>query len=196
MALKVLALAGSPRRGGNTGLLLEQALAGVASCGIAAEKLVLDELNIHPCRHCDGCVETGKCVIDDDMQLVHSKLRAADRLILASPIFFMGMPAQAKAAIDRCQALWVERYVLKIRRPVGSDGSWRRGLFLSVGGMRLPNLFEPIKATVKAFFAACDIAYGEELLYPGIDEAGTVVEHPAALEEAYAAGARLVQSAG
>lgn len=189
--LKVLGLAGSPRRGGNTELLLDQALAGAVSSGAAADKLVLNERDISPCQHCDGCLETGVCVVDDDMQPLHRQLLEADRLVLASPIFFMSLSAQSKMAIDRCQALWVRKYLLKRRHTQASDGSRRRGLFIAVGGLKRPDLFEPAKVTVRAFFATCDVAYGEELFYPGVDLMGEIQHHPDALKEAFDAGARL-----
>ena len=110
--MKVLGIAGSPRRGGNTDLLLEQAMVGAKSVGAETETIVLSKLSIEPCRHCDGCLAEGQCVIDDDMQSIYPKLRQADRIILASPMFFMGITAQAKAMIDRCQALWAIKYVL------------------------------------------------------------------------------------
>ncbi|MBI4216949.1 MAG: flavodoxin family protein [Chloroflexi bacterium] len=189
--LKVLGLAGSPRRHGNTDLLLERALAGAASWGAEVESLVLGRLKVIPCRHCDQCALSGICVIDDEMQGLHQKLKEADRIVLASPIFFMGVTAQAKTIIDRCQALWVWKYVLKQGRPRASDGSRRWGLFLSAGGRSAPHLFDPAIETVKAFFHSCDVAYGGGLLYPTIDEKGAILAHATALEEAYQAGLRL-----
>lgn len=193
--LTVIGLAGSPRRGGNTSLLLDQALAGAASAGAATERIVLADLEISPCQHCDGCLGTGVCIIGDDMQPIHRKLLEADRLVLACPIFFMGLAAQSKAAIDRCQALWVLKYLLKERHQLASDGSRRRGLFIAVGGMKRPDLFVGARATVKAFFASCDVAYGEELFYSGVDLYQEISRHPTALQEAYQAGARLVAPA-
>lgn len=192
--ITVLGLAGSPRHNGNTELLLDKALAGAASLGGQIEKVALAEREIYPCRHCDGCIQTGLCIIKDDMQYLHSKLKSADRLILATPIFFMSVTAQTKIVIDRCQALWVEKYLLNIRRTLASDGSRRRGLFLSTGGLRRTDLFDPAKATVKAFFATCDVAYDDELLLPGIDSKGAIKEHPTALQDAFNAGRRLITS--
>ncbi len=190
--LNVLGLAASPRRGGNTELLLEQALAGARSSGAVTEKLLLNDLDIAPCQHCDGCLYTGECIVADDMQPIPGQLRDADRIILASPIFFMGLTAQAKAMVDRCQAMWVEKFILKVRRTPGRDGGRRRGLFIAVGGMKRSDLFDPARATVKAFFATCDVAYGEELMYRGVDLARAIIGHPSAMKEAFGAGARLV----
>ncbi|MBC8276072.1 MAG: flavodoxin family protein [Chloroflexi bacterium] len=188
--LKVLGIAGSPRRDGNTDHLLQEVMAGVASQGSETKTVILSELNISPCRHCDGCIKTGKCVIDDDMQWLHTDLREADRLVLAAPIFFMGVTAQTKAMIDRCQALWVIKYVLKL--PVAiNPGRERKGIFVSVGGTRLHNLFQPAMATVKSWFLALDIKYDGELVFSGIDEKEAILRHPTALKDAFVAGQEL-----
>ncbi|MGB8707543.1 MAG: flavodoxin family protein [Dehalococcoidia bacterium] len=188
--LKILGIAGSPRRDGNTDHLLQQVIAGASSQGAETKTVTLSELNISPCRHCDGCIKTGKCVVDDDMQWLHIDLREADHIVLASPIFFMGVTAQTKAMIDRCQALWVIKYVLKL--PVSiNPGKERKGIFISVGGTRLRNLFEPAIATVKSWFTTLDISYAGELVFSGIDERETIHLHPTALKDAFAIGQKL-----
>jgi multimeric flavodoxin WrbA len=190
--LKVLGIAGSPRRNGNTDLLLQEAVKGAVSKGAESRTIVLAEMNIAPCRHCDGCIETGRCVIDDDMQLVHQLLREADRLILASPIFFMGLTAQTKAMVDRCQALWALKYLLKLPVAVNSGGE-RKGAFISVGGTGVSNLFQPAIATVKILFKTLEASYSDDLLFPRIDEKGAIAQHPTALSQAFALGQKLAE---
>ncbi len=187
---KVLGIAGSPRRDGNTDHLLEQVMNGASSQGARTKTIILSELNISPCRHCDGCIQTGKCVIDDDMQWIHTELREADRVVLASPVFFMGVTAQTKAMIDRCQALWVIKYVLKLPVALNPEKE-RTGFFVSVGGTRLRHLFEPSMATVKSWFTTLDISYAGELVFPGIDERGAIDLHQSALNDAFATGQKL-----
>jgi multimeric flavodoxin WrbA len=189
--VRVLGIAGSPRRGGNTDLLLAEVMKGAASKGAEVSTIVLNDLEITPCQHCDACLETGRCKVEDDMQKVYNELERADRIVLASPVHFMGVTAQAKAMIDRCQALWARNYILK-RPPLG-DKRERKGLFISVGGMKLANLFEPALATVKSWFKVLDIAYGGELAFPNVDEKGAIKNHPDALHNAFLAGQRLVE---
>jgi multimeric flavodoxin WrbA len=164
---------------------------GAASQGAEVKTVVLNDLEITPCQHCDACLEAGECRIEDDMAMVYRELEKADRIVLASPVHFMGVTAQAKAMIDRCQALWARKYVLK-QPPLG-DRRQRKGLFIAVGGMKLANLFEPALATVKALFKVLDIAYAGELLFAGIDEKGAIKKHPDALKQAFTAGQRLVE---
>jgi len=189
--LKVLGIAGSPRRDGNTDHLLKQVMAGASSKGAEIKTVIPSQLDIAPCRHCDGCIKTGKCVIDDDMQWLHADLREFDRIVLASPIFFMGVTAQAKAMIDRCQALWVLKYILKLPVAINPDKE-RQGIFVSVGGSKLKNLFQPAIATVKSWFITLDIKYGGELIFSGIDESESIRLHPTAFKDAFTLGQKLV----
>ena len=186
-----MGITGSPRRGGNTDLLLAEVMKGTASRGAEVKTIILNDLKITPCQHCDACFEAGRCKYQDDMQMVYQELEQADRIVLASPLHFMGVTAQMKAMIDRCQALWARKYVLKLP-PLG-DRRERQGLFISVGGRRIANLFEPALATIKTLFRVLDITYTGELLFPGIDEKGAIAKHPDALHQAFLAGQKLVE---
>ncbi len=189
--MKVLGIAGSPRLGGNTDLLLAEVLKGAASRGAVVKTIILNDLEIAPCQHCDACLEAGSCRIEDDMQMVYQELEQADRIVLASPIQFMGVTAQMKAMIDRFQALWARKYVLKLP-PLG-DGRERKGFFISVGGRKIANLFEPALVMVRTVFRVLDIAYAGDLLFPGVDEKGAIAQHPDTLHQAFLAGQKLVE---
>ncbi|MFC1928056.1 flavodoxin family protein [Chloroflexota bacterium] len=189
--MKVLGIAGSPRRGGNTGLLLAEILRGAASQGAEVKTIIINNLKITSCQHCDACLEKGNCRIDDDMQMVYREMEEADRIVLASPIQFMGVTAQMKAMIDRCQCLWARKYVLKVP-PLGEERE-RKGFFVSVGGTRLTNLFEPALVMVRTLFRILDITYAGELLFSGVDEKGAIKKYPDALQQAFLAGRKLVE---
>lgn len=83
----VLGIAASPRRGGNSDLLLERALEGVAQASAKVERIIAARLKIGPCIACDGCWKAGRCVVQDEYQMVYLKLLAVERIILASPIY-------------------------------------------------------------------------------------------------------------
>ena len=129
--MKVLGIAGSPRPDGNTDILLKEVLRGAASRGGEIRTIFLRDLKIGPCDHCDVCLETGKCWIMDDMQQVYDEVNRADRLVLASPLHFVGLTAQTKAMVDRFQALWAQKY--RICKPTLEKRRARRGLLVSVG---------------------------------------------------------------
>ena len=189
--MKVLGIAGSPRRGGNTDLLLDEVLRGAASKGAEVKTVILNNLKITPCQHCDACLRAGDCRIQDDMQMIYKELDDADRIVLASPIQFMGVTAQMKAMIDRCQALWARKYVLKM--PPLDNKKERKGFFISVGGTKLTNLFEPALVMIKTLFRLIDITYSGDLLFKGVDEKGAIAKHPDALKQAFLAGQKLVE---
>jgi len=193
--MQVLGLAGSPRRGGNSETLLDRALAGTQDAGAAVEKVVVSRLVMSGCQHCDGCLETGVCIIKDDMQSLYPKLREMDAFVVASPMFFMAVTSQLKAVFDRCQCLWVARYELG-QRFVPEGAPKRPGLFIALGGTRFKHLFDPSRTIVKSVFASLDVAYGPELFYDRVDKRGDILQHPTALDEAYAAGRRLVAGEG
>ena len=187
--MRILGIMGSPRLGGNTDLLLDAALNGAQSQGAEVEKLVIDKLNISPCREHYGCLEDGHCVIRDDMDAVYPKLLAADVIVVASPMFFYGITAQLKALIDRCQALWARKHVLKQNWP----GAGRKGAFIAVGATQGEKLFDGSIATVRYFFKTIGVEYAEELLIRGVERKGDIQQHPSALKDAFELGQRLVQ---
>ncbi len=194
--MKVLGLFGSPRRGGNTDLLLEEMLKGAQSKGAEIERIFLSDWDISGCRECRTCERTGNCVVQDQMQELYPKLSEADYIILASPIFFYGVTAQAKRMIDRCQSLWAQKYVLK-KSPVEEKGTIKRkGWFLSVGGSGGETVFNGAIHTVRYFFDALDVEYAGELTFRKIDAKAAIKEHPSALKKAFQAGQRLVRGIG
>jgi multimeric flavodoxin WrbA len=103
--LKILGISCSPRKGGNTEILVSEALAGTKEAGADIELLKMHELQISPCDGCTTCHQSGECRIKDDMQKVYQKLLAADGIILGSPVYFWSVSAQAKTLMDRIYAL-------------------------------------------------------------------------------------------
>ena len=191
--MQVIAFLGSPRKDGNTSILLAEAIRGVGEAGLDVQTFDLARMNIRPCQNCGGCDRTGVCVIEDDeMPPIHAALREASRIILASPIFFAGLTAQTKAMVDRCQAIWCEKYLLN--RPIAAGAEGRKGLFLTVGGMKTGKGVECAGASATAFFRTLSVPEHAALGYRGVDAKGAIREHPTALQEAFAAGLELVRS--
>jgi len=190
--MRVLGIAGSPRRGGNTDLLLEELMKGAADRGAETRTIELRDLKFETCTHCDSCLKTGQCVIKDDMREVYRELEKSDRIVIASPVQFVGLTAHLKAMIDRCQCLWARKYLLKVP-PLGDERA-RKGFFISVGATRLKDMFEPSLAVVKTWFHILNVEYTGELLFKGIDEKGAIKQHPDALKQAYEAGQKLVEA--
>ena len=178
---------GSPRIGGNTDLLLDEALKGARDKGAEIEKINIDRLKISPCKEIYHCLEDGTCPIKDDMLPQYDKMLAADAVINATPIFFYTVSAQMLSFMSRCQALWARKYFLK-----NLDIPVKRGGFIAVGATKGANLFEGSKLTAKYFFKAINADYKEELLIRSVDKKGEIKDHPEHLKAAYELGQRLV----
>lgn len=187
---KILAIYGSPRRKGNTTMLLDRAVQGAVEAGAEVEKIILRDLKMSPCLEIYGCKETGKCVIQDDFQKVHDQLLSCGGLMLASPIFFYTLSAQTKVLMDRCQSLWVKKYWMD-KVPYGRWEAKRKGLFISAGATKGKKLFDGTLLSIKYFFDVLDMELWKALLYRGLDFEGDVFKHPEYLQEAYEAGKEL-----
>ena len=190
--IKCLAVAGSPRRGGNTELLARRALEGAVAAGAEGEIICLRDYHYAPCAACDGCFKEGRCVVRDDASLIFEKILAADRVIFAAPIFSMGICAQAKMLIDRSQQFWACKYVLN--RPVIEDEkkrSERRGIFLSAAGTGLPGVFDGALRVTRYFFKMLDIKMDGAYCYPKVDRRGDILKLPEAMTEVFEAGRKL-----
>jgi multimeric flavodoxin WrbA len=120
---RLLAIAGSPRREGNSDALLDACTEGARATGAEVDLLVVASAGIRPCTGCNLCSSDGVCVLRDGMEEVYPRIDAADAIIVATPVYFATVPAVLKALYDRCQPYWARRYVLKQpilrRRPAG-----------------------------------------------------------------------------
>jgi len=188
--MRFTAFLGSPRREGNSELLLNECLKGVLEDGHSIQVFRPSEMDISPCLNCGGCDESGECVIQDDMGEVYKAIRQSDRFIISSPIFFFGLTAQIKALIDRCQAFWCEKYLLK--KPIIEGLHGRKGLLILVGGMKKEIGYTCGDATATAFFRTINVNSHKVLAYQKIDAKGEILKHSSALSEAYNAGKELI----
>jgi len=190
-AVRVLGLAGSPRRAGNSETLLAEALVGAAEAGAETELVRTAEVRVAGCIECNGCFQSGRCVIEDEYQELYDKLLSCDLLLVGTPVFFMAVPAQLKAVIDRTQCLWAKRYVLK--EPVREDGRSRRGGLIVVGGSKSEKMFESVRLTVHYFLDALEMTLAETLFVNQVDERGAILGRSDVLAEARRLGRRLVE---
>jgi len=192
--LNCLALACSPRKNGNTALLARQALEACAAAGCQTEYLHLAGFNIKPCQACGGCDHTGRCVLKDDAATIYAKILAADRIILAAPIYSMGICAQAKTFIDRAQQFWATKYLLKQKVITDPNRPPSQGILLSCAGSTLPGVFDGARQVARYFFKMLEIELLEALCFDGVDQKGAIEQHPTALAQAAEYGRFLGQS--
>jgi multimeric flavodoxin WrbA len=187
--MKFLAIWGSPRRGGNSDILLKAFIDGATQAGAEVERIALRELKISPCQEIYHCFKDGTCPIKDDMLPLYDKLIQADVVALASPIFFYNVTAQAKAFIDRTQAIWARRYRVKMDFP-GPD---RQGILLATAATHGKLLFVGARLVARYFFDAINVSYAAEICVRGVDDKGDILQHPDVLTAAADLGRRLAQ---
>ena len=189
--MNILIFHGSPRKKGNTSLLVEAVIEGARQDNShgKTELIHLPQLDIHPCIGCGTCEREGNCIFEDDMQALYEKIDRADRIVIASPIYFYSVTAQTKLFIDRCQALWSRRYILRQRHP---DHARRRGYLVSVAATRGERLFEGAILTSRYALDAMDCSYAGELTIPGADSKGVVGKRPEILARARQFGRDMV----
>jgi len=183
--MKILGINASPRIGGNTDILLDKVLEGAETKGASTEKIILNKLKFSPCQECENMPDDGSCIVQDDMQGLYKKIKEADALVLASPIFFGSLSAQAKMMIDRFQCAWRARYRLK------KDTGYKKikGAFVSVEGSGRKAFFDNARSIVRNLFATINVDYKQELFCPGVDEKAGILKHPDCLQKAFELGA-------
>ncbi len=104
--MKILSISCSPRKGGNTETLLNEALKGAKQDGAEVELFSVAGKTIAPCDACDACRNNkGICHIKDDMQELYDRIIEADGIIFGTPVYYYNMTAQCKAVMDRTIAL-------------------------------------------------------------------------------------------
>ena len=191
--MNILGIYGSPRKGGNSDILLDQAMAGAQEAGAQVDRVYCRKLKMSGCLECGGCDETGACVVQDQMQEVYPLLKKADAIVLASPIFFYNISAQAKALVDRTQACWSARMLAKKTREARRSYDSGQGFLIAVGATRGQNLFLGTELTAQYFYDALDMTYGGGILTRGVEGKGNMSELPERMAEAHAMGQHLAQ---
>ncbi len=182
--MNILVILGSPRKGGNS----ETAATTVVNeldhqLNATVEYVRLAALDVAPCIGCGGCDKTGVCVVKDDMGEIYLKIDAADIIILSAPTYFYGLSAQIKGCIDRIQARWSRKYLLKVNF---RKDDLRKGYLICTAATRGKKLFDGSVLVAKSFFDAIDVDYGGALLVRGVDERGALRDNLEEMDRAQA----------
>lgn len=187
-APRILCIAGSPRRHGNSEQLLDALVAGVTAAGGEPVRLAVAEAGVSPCRGCNACSRNGRCIVRDGMDAVYAELDSADAIAIATPVYFATVPAVLKALYDRCQPYWARRYVLgepsaPVKRP---------GALLVVGGGGDPFGTVCAVTVTRSVFAVLGVEALEVLEVVGPDAPVDIRAHSADLRRAEEIGRGLV----
>lgn len=191
---RVTAVYGSPRRGGNTDILMDRFLEGLKNCrffknaaGIKLniEKIFVSEIDISPCRECRHCSIDGECIVDDEMQQIYPKVIGCDLLLVSSPVFFTTVSGYLKAFIDRFQRFWALKYELN-KKIDSREG--KKGILFSCAGSKPENIFDCTKKVMRALFDVLYVEYYADFLYNSIDFKGDILKRQEYLDDIYRFG--------
>lgn len=192
-ALKVCGIVGSPKKNGNTDLLVSNVLEGARTGGAETEKIYLNDLRIKPCQSCGVDPNPKFCLFNDDMKIIYAALGSCDAIVLGSPVYFDTVSAQTKLMIDRCNCL-----MPYIEQSDGSSGFVRRiekkkkGVFIAVAGM--DQEFNTILTTVRGFFNWANIELAKTIFFAHDDnDLGGVKSKKEKMDQAFEVGAMLAR---
>ena len=191
MSVRVLSIAGSPRRHGSSERLLDRCVSGIESAGGAADRIYVAGEAIKPCQGCHACSLTGECVLHDAMTRMYERIDAADAFDISSPVYWATVPAVLKAFYDRCQPYWARRFVLNEPAP----SRRRPGLLLIAGGGGDPFGSECVVTTTRSLFRVLGVDLTDTLEVSGLTSQSDIGRHPEALDKAERMGSELVRAA-
>ncbi len=182
----VIGINGSPRKG-NSFKLLESFLKGAKDKGFTVELIDACSIKISPCMECGFCSKEGICRIDDEMTKIRELIENTKYIAMCSPVFFFGVSAQLKILIDRCQPLWVKKYLLKNDLKI----SGKKGFFFSTGGFDKEITFKGGELCLKAFFDCINAKYSDKIFVTSMEYKGDILKRSDCLEKAYQLGSSL-----
>jgi multimeric flavodoxin WrbA len=182
---RALGIVGSPRRGGNTDILVDHILRGSADAGARVEKVHLSDLSIAPCQACYSCETTGRCRHEDDMEDLFEKMDACGVWVLGTPVYWCGPSAQMKAFVDR----WFAKSANRDDRDILSG---RRVVLAVPLGDTDPKTARHVVGMFKDALEYVNSGVFECVLATGAYDAGDVEKQDDVLEKARHAGERAV----
>ena len=198
--MNILVLSGSPRKGGNTELLVDAFVRGAAERH-RVEVVSVRDVKVNPCLGCNACAnerhesllldgrvqpsvaegnacfknDANICAQKDDMPIIYEKMSQADMLVIASPVYFYGISAQLKAVIDR------------FHNPIRDSFHIKKMALLLVGAATLPELFDAILTEYNLCLKFFHLEDAGKILVRGVKDKGDI-KNTDALNEAYMFG--------
>ena len=177
--MKILAFIGSPRKGGNTDILVDELLKSAQIAGHESEKIYLYDQEISPCIDCRKCKKDDYvCVVDDDMQAIYPKIDDADLLVYGTPNYWFGPSANMKLLMDRM-------------RPYGTTKKLKgkKAVVISPAGDG-PSASGPLVEMFRRSIDYLGMTYKGAVLGTAYDR-GEIKNDKAAMKEAYDLGSSL-----
>jgi multimeric flavodoxin WrbA len=184
--MKIIGIATTPRKGGNSQALVEHVLSGAKKAGAKTELVRISDLEIRPCLGCGACKRQGSCVQKDDFAGLVKKLESADAVVLGSPLYWGRLNAQAYPLIDRFYSLLKSDFSTDF--PKG-----KKIVFAMTSGGMGAETIGPVNAYVKHVmsflgFTDAGLVWQNQCFLPG-----DIDKHPDKIKEAEKLGAGLVK---
>ena len=165
----IIIINGSPRRSKNCSKIIENITKKLDENNIAYEVENIYKMNIDYCTACGYCERTGKCVIKDEMTHVYKEFDNSLGTIVVSPMFFQSISTKVKTVVDRTQAFYSSKYILK--KPSIDTKKERRGMFIAVGGQpEYENQFLGGQIVMDLFFKSINTKLIENVYMSNSDE--------------------------
>jgi multimeric flavodoxin WrbA len=191
---KILGIGGSPRKGGNSDILMKRFLKGARDEGVITEEIKLRDYQFQPCIGCEQCRKDKRCTgLLDGMQLIYPKIQEAGGLVVITPIYNYNMTALMKSFIDRLYSF----YNFSDERPgywsSQLAGQGRKSIIAVVGeqATREEGGMDLTLDTMRRSIVALGYEVIGELPVLGIFARGKVKEYPQILEQAEDLGRQL-----
>lgn len=179
MSKKVLIVASSPRRKGNSNRLAESFAKGAEQAGHQVETVYLCEKEIGFCWGCLSCQTAKRCVIQDDADTIAQQMGVSDILVFATPIYYYGMSGQMKTMLDRANPLFP------------SDYAFRDVYLLTAAAEDDPDTPEGAVHGLQGWISCFEKArLAGSVFAGGVTDAGDIEGHPA-LQTAFEMGSRI-----
>jgi multimeric flavodoxin WrbA len=185
---KILAVVGSPRKGGNTDLLVSRIAEGARAADAQVEVVRLGELRIRECDGCHACWKGRPCSKKDDMLAIYPKIDASEAIVFGTPVYWYGPTALMKAFIDRFVYFNCER-----NRPLIRG---KRAVVAVVLEETHKQTWRPVVEFFEKSLAYLEMKPAGTIIVPGVGGKGEILKHPERLEEAYRLGTELAGCAG
>jgi multimeric flavodoxin WrbA len=185
---KILAVVGSPRKGGNTEILVLKMAEGAEAAGAQVEVIRLGELQIRECDGCHACWRGRPCSKKDDMQGIYPKIAASETIVFGTPVYWYGPTALMKAFIDRFVYFNCEANRLMIRG--------KQAAVAVVLEETHEQTWRPVVEFFERSLAYLEMELAGTIIVPGVGEKGAILKQPERLDDAYRLGSRLAGDGG
>lgn len=186
--MKAIGIVGSPRKTGNTSMLVNEALRGVQEEGSETKVFYLNEMQIRGCQGCRACKKPeAKCALKDDMAVLYEEIEGADAVVIGSPVYMLQMTGQTKLFVDRLYAFMNPDFSHRL-------GNGKKTLMIYAQGQAAPEIFQNSFDTNKAILSMLGFNIQDTIVAAGLADPGDVLKKDGIMGKAYAAGKALLAS--